>query len=192
MTTVLASVLLLTIGCTAKVEPVFTAGEFQTDRPKQLGSVVLCVTEAMRDYRGTSADPLALHEWECTLGPALIDAFKYSLESRVHTALISLGEPRFPSRRAQLFVVPAVVKFEATEPVIVRIEEYHVYLDVRVNVYDGKGRELMSKTYSSHGRKGGELSLESAGHAAHPMAAKVAIRQIVDEATNDVVALLTP
>lgn len=180
--------ILSAVGCTATVKPTFNQSEFLTAEARQPGHVVLAVSPEFRDYRAKHADPMDMKEWEFELGPAMVDAFRYALESRVEKVDVRLGDTA--PAAGHLVVRPRVASFDASEPLVFKFEEYHVKLAIAVDVVDGSGKVVYTNVYESHGRKRGSVGYESGGHAAHPVAAQNAIREIVDDATADVVTIL--
>jgi len=179
-------------GCTAHVSPHVSEAEFMFPGPKVPGRSTLYVSEEFRTYMRTKTDVMDLKKWEFELGPVAVDAFKYALAGRFKDAEVRLGTPGFPlegedNQDVLVVVQPAFENFKAHAPFFFKFETYKVTVSFRVKVFDKAGNVLVDDVYEGVGKKRGSIGYESAGHAAAPVAAQMAVEEAVNKAVADIV-----
>ena len=82
-------------------------------------------------------------------------------------------------------MIPEFTRFSATDPIVFKFENYTVTLGFTVRVYDARGSEIFSREYTGHGEKRGAIGPESGGHAAFPVAAEGAVKDVVQQFLGD-------
>jgi hypothetical protein len=132
-----------------------------------------------------------LKKWNYELGPVTSDAFKYSLAAAFADVSVKLGSPKFPLPAAgdnalRIAVQPTFANFKASFPWVFKFETYTADIGFTVDVYDNNGKKVISKTYQGHGEQRGSIGYASAGHAANPVAAQLAIRDAVQKSVADI------
>ena len=185
-------VYLVLTGCAAVVRPQVSESEFMTNEPKKPGRVDLYVTEEFRKHVETKTDAMDFKKWEFELGPLAVDTFKYALASRFEEVKVMLGTPNFPMTgdtvKGLLAVVhPEFAGFSCSFPVVFKFESYTSTVCFNVKVFDKTGSVLIDKSYTGVGEKRGSIGFESAGHAANPIAAQLAVKDAVDKAVADII-----
>jgi len=183
--------LFVSSGCTAHVQPNVSESEYLTSTPKKSGRAELYVTEAFRTHTETKTDVMDMKKWEFELGPVSVDCFKYALASRFEKVGVKLGTPSFPmegelNRDLLVVVEPAFSKFDTHYPVAFKFETYTVTISYRVKAYDRTGKLILENVYEGVGEKRGSIGTASAGHAAGPVATKLAVKNAVDKAVFDI------
>ena len=183
--------LFVSSGCTAHVQPNVSESEYLTSTPKKSGRAELYVTEAFRTHIETKTDAMDMKKWQYELGPLSVDCFKYALASRFEKVDVKLGTPSFPMEsevNKDLLVViePAFSQFDTHFPIAFKFETYKAVISFRVKAYDRTGKLILENVYEGVGSKRGSIGSASAGHAANPVAAKLAVKNAVDKAISDI------
>jgi hypothetical protein len=178
-------------GCTATIQPVVSESEYLTSATKKSGRAELYVSEEFRKHTETKTDVMDMKKWEYELGPASVDCFKYALSSRFEKVDVKLGTPSFPmegevNRDLLVVVEPAFLKFDTHYPVAFKFETYTVAISYKVKAYDRSGKLILENVYEGVGEKRGSIGTASAGHAAGPVATKLAVKNAVDKAVFDI------
>jgi len=158
-------------------------------------SVLLVASDEFRKYHYKKFDFMDLKEWEFELGPAAVDTFFYSFKSRFTHVDLSTQKPNVSAgpksdKSYDLVVVPLIQKTNSTEPVVFKFENYTVTTILDVQVFRSNGELIYTRSYEGRGVKGGAIGRESAGHAAHPVASRKALRDAVDKATADLISYM--
>jgi hypothetical protein len=179
-------------GCTAAVRPHVSETEFLTNEPKVPGRVDLYVTDEFRKHVESQTDAMDFKKWEFELGPLAVDSFKYALASKFEEVKVMLGTPNFPlvgdTEKSLLAVVePAFAGFTCSFPVVFKFETYKSTVCFNVKVFDKAGSVLLDNSYTGVGEKRGSVGFESAGTAANPVTAQLAVKDAVDKAVADIV-----
>ena len=183
----------LSLGCTATILPAVSESEFLTRKARVPGTVVLCISDQFREYTVKQTDVSDLKEWEFELGAAVVDAFRFDLESRIQTVDVCPGQADFsavPKGARVVVVQPRFEGFKAGFPIAFKFENYWAELTIGVDVYDASGKVIHSGVYQGKGKKQGAIGYASAGHAALPVAAREAILEATKKAVDDVVLSL--
>jgi len=185
-------VCLFLTGCTATVRPQVSETEFLTNEPKKPGRVDLYITEEFRKHVETQTDAMDLKKWEFELGPLAVDTFKYTLAGRFEEVKVMLEPPNFPmagdiEKNLLAVVHPEFAEFSCSFPVVFKFETYKSTVCFKVKVFDKTGSVLLDNSYTGVGEKRGSIGFESAGHAANPIAAQLAVKDAVDKAVADII-----
>ncbi len=183
--------LFISSGCTAHVQPNVSESEYLTSTPKKSGRAELYVTEAFRTHSETKTDVMDMKKWKYELGPVSVDSFKYALASKFEKVEVKLGPPSFPTeselnKDLLVIVEPAFSQFDTHFPVVFKFETYKAVISFRVKAYDRTGKLVLEKVYEGVGGQRGSIGYESAGHAANPVAVKLAVKNAVDKAIPDI------
>lgn len=178
-------------GCTATIQPNVSESEYLTSTLKKSGRAELYVTDAFRTHTETKTDAMDMKKWEYELGPVSVDCFKYALASRFEKVDVKIGTPSFPmesevNKDLLVVVEPAFSKFDTHYPIAFKFETYRAVISFRVKAYDRTGRLILENVYEGVGEKRGSIGYASAGHAANPVAAKLAVKNAVDRAIFDI------
>lgn len=185
------SAMIVLTGCTAIVRPSVSPTEFLTMGVKEPGRAELYVTDEFRTHVETKTDVMDMKKWQFELGPVAADTFRYALEAKFLKVDVKLGSPTFPlqeSANGDLLVVvePSFSGFSSKCPFLFKFENYVVKVSFRVKAYDRAGTMLIDQVYQGVGKKRGSIGYESAGHAANPEAARLAVNDAVDKAVTDI------
>jgi hypothetical protein len=192
---ILSSFFLIFCGCNASIRPNVSQAEFLTPEAKLPASVLLVASDEFRTYHYKKFDFMGLKEWEIELGPAAVDTFFYSLQSRFSQVDLTTEKPNISAvsksdKSYDLVVVPQIQKTNTTEPIVFKFENYSVSIVMDVQVFHSDGEMIYTRSYEGRGAKAGAIGYESPGHAAHPVASRKALRDAVDKATIDLVSYL--
>lgn len=182
-------------GCTAHVQPNVSESEYLTSTIKKSGRAELYVTEAFSTYTVSKTDVMDMKKWQYELGPVSVDSFKYALASRFEKVDVKLGTPSFPKesdvdKDLLVIVEPAFSQFDTHFPVVFKFETYKAVISFTVKAYDRTGKLILEKVYEGVGGKRGSIGYESAGHAANPVAVKLAVKDAVGKAIPDIMEAL--
>lgn len=193
----LALLLALTMsGCTAVVSPHVSESEFLSAQAKKRAQIQIYVSDEFRNYKNTQTDAMDMKKWEYELGPVTVDSLKYALASRFTSVELKLGTPTFPvieetpTEDWMIVVDPAFAQFDAHYPIVFKFEKYTAEIALRVRAFQKNGALLLDKTYQGKGSQSGAIGMESGGHAANPVAVKLAIKEAVNQAVADIAALV--
>jgi hypothetical protein len=157
------------------------------------GHACLYVTEEFKTHTETKIDPLDLKKWQFDLGPIAVDTFKYALGSRFEKVDVKLGTPSFPLPAINtgdlvVAVEPEFAGFKSQFPILFKFETYSVQVSLKVKAYNRSGKILVDKLYHGEGKKRGSIGQASSGLNANPVAAQLALKDVVSQAVTDILA----
>jgi hypothetical protein len=190
---VAVALMFLSLGCTAVVKPHVSESDFLSSSEKIAANVDLYVSDDFRSHHESQTDVMDMKKWDFELGPVASDAFKYSLAAAFKSVTLKSVAPKFPlsansAGDLRIAVRPAFASFDSHFPWVFKFETYSAEVGFTVDVYDADGKKVISKTYQGRGEKRGSIGFESAGHAANPVAAELAIRDAVQKSVADIQA----
>jgi hypothetical protein len=160
----------LIVGCAPTVQPRISQAEFLVPQSNEIrGKVEVYVSQSFKTHSKGKKDISELKKWKFELGSVAVDAFQYGVESCFDDVSVVLAEPEFPKDVYSDYyaaVRPSFTHFETSDPILFKFENYKATVGFSVSVYNARGVEIQSKTYTGEGMERGSIGYADPGHAA--------------------------